>query len=41
MTIKYIDYNDRRIYAICYPAFKTVYYNSNFAGRTKIYLLIW
>ena len=39
--IKYIEYKDRRVYAIYYPVSKTMYYNLNFAGRTKIYFLIW
>ena len=40
MNVKYINYNENSIYALYYIKGKILYYNLNFDGRTKIYLLI-
>lgn len=41
MKIKYVKYNDCRVYALYYARQKTIYYNTEFNGKTKIYFLIW
>lgn len=41
MKIKYVKYKSRRVYALYYARQKTIYYNTRFNGKTKIYLLIW
>ena len=36
----YVNYNRPEVYAIVYSNLQLVFYNSNFAGGTKLYLMI-
>ncbi len=37
----YIYYHRKKVFALCYAVHKKIYYNLNFEGKVRLYLLIW
>lgn len=40
MTKKYIRYDKKEVYAICYKADRVIYYNVDFDGLTQLIIII-
>ena len=41
MEKNYIHYPGRKVFAIYYANYKKLYYNLDFEGKTKLYILVW